>query len=133
MKKYCQFNKRQFEYRVREILIKNRLGFLKDITDSYIADGGTTWERIYAVSTANKSVEIFIFSSIDLRTDSVRNKGSDAVRIVLRWKTKNGYVYKKVAKHLRINTLFENIKKSLINCNRQIFNLNYKEFSKKIS
>lgn len=48
-------------------------------------------------------------------------------------KTKNGYVYKKEAKHHRINTLFENIKKSLINCNRQIFDLNYEEFSNDIS
>jgi hypothetical protein len=132
MRKYYQFGKKHFEYGVREFLINNKLGFLKDITQDYIADGGSTWERIYTVSTRNKSVELIIFSSIDMRTDYVREHGDDAVRIVMRWKTKNGYVYKKVAKHLRINTLFQNMEKSIAQAQSQVFNLNYGEFSKEV-
>lgn len=126
--KYRRFGRKEFEYKVREILIKNRLGFLSDITESY----PNVWERVYAVSTANKSVDILIFSSIDIATDYVRDRGDDAVRLVLRWKTKNGYVYKRVAKHLRIRTLFANIQKSIENCQKEVFNLKYREFSKEI-
>lgn len=132
MKRYYQFGRKHFEFGVREFLIKNRLGFLKDITDEYIAKGNETWERIYTVSNPNKSVDIIIFSSVDIRTDFVREHGDDAVRIVMRWKTKNGYVYKKLGKHLRINTLFNNMHKTIANAQKSIFSLNYNDFSKEI-
>lgn len=127
---YYQFGKKHFEYGVREQLIQNRLGFLKDITDEYIAEGNTTWERIYTISTANKAVEILVFSSIDIRTSHVREHGDDAVRLVLRWKTRNGYVYKRLAKHLRISTLFQNMKKTVESAQKSVFNLKYGEFSR---
>lgn len=132
MKRYYQYGKKHFEFGVRDFLIKERLGFLTDITEQYIAEGNETWERIYTVSTANKSVHIMIFSSVDMRTDYVREHGDDAVRIVLRWKTKNGYRYKKVAKHLRINTLFSNMKKTITATQKEVFSLSYGEFKEKI-
>ena len=131
-RQYYQFGKKHFEYGVREFLIQNKLGFLKDITQDYIADGGVTWERIYTISTRNRSVDILIFSSIDMRTDYVREHGDDAVRLVLRWKTKNGYVYKKISKHLRIKTLFNNMEKSIAEVQSQVFNLKYGEFSREV-
>lgn len=132
MRQYYQFGKNHFEYGVREFLIKNKLGFLKDITDDYIADGGITWERIYTISTSNRSVEIMVFSSVDIRTSHVREHGDDAVRLVLRWKTRNGYVYKRLAKHLRIKTLFSNMQKTVETAQNSVFNLNYKEFAKEV-
>lgn len=132
MTRYYQFSKKHFEYGVRDFLIKNKLGFMKDITEEYIAEGNDTWERIYTVSTANKSVDIMIFSSVDMRTNHVRDNGDDAVRIVLRWKTKNGYRYKKIAKHLRIKTLFDNMNKSISTTQKQVFALKYGEFSDKV-
>lgn len=130
MRKYCKFSKKHFEYGMRNFLIKERLGFFSEITQEYLNEGNHTWERIYKVTTKNPSVDIILFSSVDIRTDSVRNNSQDAVRLVLRWKTKSGYVYKKLAKHLRISTLFNNIQKTIEGAQKQTFNLNYKEFSK---
>lgn len=132
MRQYYKFGKKHFEYGVREFLIKNKLGFLKDITDTYIDEGNHTWEHIYSISTANKSVDIIVFSSVDMRTSYVRNHGNDAVRVVMRWKTRNGYVYKKLAKHLRINTLFSNLYKTVLEAQSSVFNLRYKEFYKEV-
>lgn len=129
-RQYYQFCKKHFEYGVRDFLISNRLGFLKDITEQYIAEGNSTWENIYTISTPNRSVEILVFSSVDIRTSHVREHGDDAVRLVLRWKTKNGYVYKKLAKHLRIKTLFGNMQKTIQSAQQSVFNLKYSEFSR---
>lgn len=130
MRKFYQYGRKHFEFCVRDLLISNQLGFLKDITDQYIADGGNTWETIYTISTKNKSVEILVFSSLDVRTSFVRDNGSDMVRIVLRWKTKNGYMYKSLAHHQRIDTLFNNMKKTIEKAQQSVFNLQYKEFTK---
>lgn len=48
----------------------------------------------------------------------------------MRWKTKNGYVYKHICKNYRVDTLFDNLRKLLISVNKEIFNLHYNEFSK---
>lgn len=132
MTRYYQYGKKHFEFGVRDFLRKNNFGFMKEITEQYIAEGNETWECIYSVSTRNKSVDILIYSSVDMRTNFVRDNGADAVRVVLRWKTKNGYRYKKVAKHLRIQTLFTNIQKSITSAQSEAFNLKYGEFSEKI-
>lgn len=132
MRKYYQFGKKHFEFGVRDFLIKNRLGFLNDITEQYIAEGGQTWESIYTISTANKSVEILVFSSLDRRTNFVREHGDDMVRLVLRWKTKNGYVYKALAHHQRIETLFNNMQKTVEKAQKSVFNLSYSDFSKQV-
>lgn len=130
MRKYYQFGKRHFEYGVREFLIQNRLGFLKDITEQYIEEGNTTWEHVYSISTANRAVEIIVYSSVDIRTSHVREHGDDAVRLVMRWKTRNGYVYKRLAKHLRIKTLFQNMHKTVAEAQKSVFSLRYVDFSK---
>ena len=129
MKRYYKYTKKHFEWGVRNFLIENKLGFLKDITEEYINEGNETWERIYSISTRNRAVDILVYSSIDIRTNQTRDCGDDAVRLVLRWKTKNGYVYKRIAKHLRIKTLFDNMKKSVEKTQNGVFNLNYREFS----
>lgn len=132
MRQYYQFGKKHFEYGVREFLINNRLGFLKDITEAYIAEGNQSWEHVYSISTANRSVDILVYSSVDIRTSYVREHGDDAVRIVLRWKTKNGYMYKKLSKHLRIKTLFNNMQKTVEEAQKTVFNLSYNEFTKEV-
>jgi hypothetical protein len=132
MRKYTQFGRKHFEFGVRDFLISNKLGFLKDITPQYIADGNITWENVYTISTKNKSVEILVFSSVDIRSGFVREHGDDMVRIVLRWKTKNGYMYKSLAHHQRINTLFNNMKKTIEKAQQSVFNLQYKEFTKEV-
>ena len=131
-RQYYKFSKKHFEYGVRNFLIKNRLGFMKDITEEYIAEGNDTWERVYSISTRNRAVDILVYSSVGIKTDYVREHEDDAVRLVLRWKTRNGYVYKRITKHLRIETLFQNMKESVEKAQNSVFNLNYKEFSKEV-
>lgn len=131
-RQYYQFGKKHFEFGVHEFLKADSLGYMKNITDEYIAEGNNTWENIYTISTANKSVQILVFSSVDIRTSAVREHGDDMVRLVLRWKTKNGYVYKSLAHHQRITTLFNNMKKTVEKAQQSVFNLNYKEFSKEV-
>lgn len=132
MKSYYKFSQKHFEYGVREFLIKNKLGFMSEITEEFQKEN-VTKERIYKITTKNPSVDIIVFSSVDVRTKSVRDHSADAVRLVLRWKTKNGYVYKKLAKHLRIETLFNNMKKSVEKAQCVVFKLNYKEFTNKLN
>ncbi|AMM45112.1 hypothetical protein SP15_304 [Bacillus phage SP-15] len=124
-KKFCR---NQFEYEVRGILLRNNAGILSDITDEWQATEGPTHERIYKVTTKNRAVDIIIFSSVDLSTRHVRRKGRDAVRVVLRWTTRRGPIYKAIAKHPRIETLFRNLEKSILKCNKP-FGLDIKQFT----
>lgn len=130
--KYYQFSEKHFIYELKGILIRNKAGFMEDITDEWIKEGNTTWEKIYKISTKNKSVDIIIFSSVDMRTHEVRDNGNDAVRVVLRWRTKNGTFYKRIAKHYRLKTLFKNLKETLMTTQKNVFSLNSKEFKKEI-
>jgi hypothetical protein len=116
------------ELEKRGMLINGRLGFMEEIgTDS------DTWEHVYKISTKNKSVDIIVFSSVDVRTGKTREKGTDCVRLVLRWTTKYGEIYKKLGKHYRLETLFDNMEKTVREAQNSVFNLNGKEFSKKIA
>ena len=130
--KYYKYSRKHFEYEFRGILINNQIGFLNDITEEWKKQGNETWERIYKISTKNKSLNIIVFSSIDINTNQVREIGGDAVRLVAAWTTKNGVVYKRISKHYRIESLFKNIERSLMSMQEQLFKLNYKEFSKAI-
>ena len=132
MKRFYQYGKKHFEFELRRLLFKNKMGSMEEITEDFSRENYTE-ERIYKIKTKNPSVSIIVFSSVDIKTNFTRDIGADAVRIVLEWKTKNGFVYKKVGKHLRIDTLFNNVEKSLLKAKNEIFNLNYKEFQKKIS
>jgi hypothetical protein len=127
-KQYYQFSKKHFEYGVKGILINKRAGFLEDITDEWLNSGKETWERIYKISTKNRAVDIIIFSSIDMRTNEVREIGADAVRVVTRWTTRRGELFKRVGKHLRIKTLFNNLEKSILKAQGEVFGLNPDEF-----
>jgi hypothetical protein len=124
---YKNYSKKQFEYFLRGLLIENKLGFLSEVTNEH----GQTWEHIYEVTTRNRAVTIIIFSSVDMRTGRTRENGADRVRLVLRWKTKNGYVYKRIARHNRLDTLFNNIKSTLLNFN-PFGQFDFKEFSSKL-
>lgn len=110
---YYDFSKAKFEFELREM--KNKLNFSDfiEVTSSLESNGYTLNERVYLVKTKNPYVSILIYSSIDKRTDRVRSIGSDAIRVVLVWKTKKGRFYKKLHKHLRIKTVFNNLEKTL--------------------
>lgn len=122
---YKRYSKKQFEYFLRGLLIENKLGFLSDVTNQH-----KSWEYIYEVTTRNRAVSIIIFSSVDMRTNKTRDNGNDRVRIIMRWKTKKGDVYKRIARHNRLETLFDNVKSTLLNLN--VFNLNYEDFNQQL-
>lgn len=132
MKRFYQYGKKHFEFELRRLLFKNKIGSMEEITEEFLKESYTE-ECIYKIKTKNPSVSIIVFSSVDVKTNFTRDLGADAVRIVMEWKTKNGFVYKKIGKHLRIDTLFNNVEKSLLKAKAEIFNLNYKEFQKKTS
>lgn len=126
---YFKFTKAHFEYELKGVLINNRAGFMEDITDQWLSEGNETWERIYKITTKNKAVDIIIFSSIDMRTNKVRDKGTDCVRLVMRWTTRKGPLFKRIAKHYRIETLFNNVRGSILSAQKEVFSLNWDDFS----
>lgn len=121
MSRYKQYTKRQFEYLLNGVLIKHRLGFLSEV------DHKDAWEYVYEITTKNRAITIIVFSSIDKRTGKTRNNGDDRVRLVLRWQTRYGDRFMRLARHNRITTLFDNVKGTLLNAN--VFNLKSKDFS----
>jgi hypothetical protein len=128
-KEYYGFTRKHFEYELRGILISNRLGKLEDYTDGFIAEGNQTFEKIYKLKSRNPAVEVLVYSSVDVTENKVRSKGADAVRVVLCWNTKKGKRYKRVAKHLRIETLFKNLENTLLGLKEEVFALKWDEFS----
>lgn len=130
MVQYYKFSRKHFEYELKGILIRSRLGFMQDITDEWLNEGRDTWERVYKISTKNKSVDIILFSSIDIRTNEVRDNGADRVRVVMRWTTRNGVMFKKIHHHNRLKTLFKNLENTIINTQKTVFDLNFKDFTK---
>lgn len=122
---YYKFCKKHFEYDLKGL----GLGKVENITEEWLASGNESWEHIYKLSTKNKSVDIIIFSSVDMRTNEVRENGADAVRLVLRWTTRKGEVFKRIGKHYRLDTLFKNMRRSIEEAQSSVFNLNFKEFS----
>lgn len=133
MAEYYKYTKKHFEYGLRGILFKHKYPDFNDITEELLSLGKDIWEIVYRVPTRNGAVDILVFSSVDRRTASVRDLGGDSVKVVLRWRTKNGYLYKKIAHHYRLKTLFDNLEKSLVNAQTQVFNLKFGEFSPEIN
>jgi hypothetical protein len=130
MSNYYNFSKAKFEYELKGISIRNKFSSFVDVTDRLRNIENNLLERVYFLTTKNKSVGVLIYSSIDLRTDRVREKGSDAIRLVLVWETKKGNLYKKIAKHLRVTSIFNNLENTLIKVNNDSSNLKVWEFVK---
>ena len=117
--KFRKFTKQQFINTLFKISETYGLSFPQDITNQI----PNTKEYVYQINTKNPVVKILIYSSISVKTGEMRNNGNDAVRIIMKWHTKNGNLHKHLAKHLRINTLFVNIRKTLVEANQNVFNL----------
>lgn len=130
MANYYKFSRKHFEFELKGILIRNRMGFMQDITEEMTSQNEAIWERVYKISTKNKSVDIILFSSIDIRTNEVRDNGADRVRVVLRWTTKNGVMYKRIHHHNRLQTLFKNLENTISTTQKSVFDLKFNEFTK---
>lgn len=124
-KRYIQFSKAKFEYELVRIKQSCEMQGWHCVTALVEYDMGmTSWEYIYAFPTRNINVKIVIYSSVDMRTGKVRDKGNDAVRVVYRITNSKGEVYyKHIKKHLRIDTLFNNLETTIWNADCDCFNI----------
>lgn len=112
---YVKYSKPQYEYNLNSWKRQRIIGDFLDTQPDLVRNGYNVNEVVYVVRTHRKDLNILIYTSIDIRSDRVREKGSDAVRVVLVWKnSKTGQrYYRKVKKHLRIKTLFNNLEDTL--------------------
>jgi len=124
-KQFTTYTKKQFYFFLIQTMKELKMyGKCLEVTEQF----PDTWEAVYSIPTRNKSVDIVVYSSVDLRTQRTRDKGADMVRIVLRWKTKDGFMYKRIAHRERLVTLFANVKKSIADANEKAFGLKWNEF-----
>lgn len=106
------FSRKKFEYELSRIRRENNLSCWNDVTDDY----PDSWEYIYSIPISYiGGLSILIFSSVDLCEDCTRDIGSDAVRVVYRWNTRNGVLYHHIKKHNRVEKLFINLEKTIVN------------------
>lgn len=122
-----RMSKKYFEYKIISGLIKYDLGYLKDYTEKWEDEGHSTDEYVYIIKTFNKSLDILIFSSISINANkSCRN---DKVRVILKWKTNYGILYKKFSKFYIDDSLFNNLIKSIDIAKNNAFKLDRREFN----
>jgi hypothetical protein len=109
-KEYVEFSRVEFERKL--VGIQYLLGWneFKDVTSDLEVEGKTIFERVYEVEFAGKYIRIY--SSIDVRTDRTRESGNDKVKVVSILREDGKEKYCNLGKHVRIHTLFDNIKKT---------------------
>lgn len=112
---FAVYSKKKFEYELSRIRKENGIGGWIDITErvAELSDG-EIYEYVYAIPTNINKLNVVIYSSVDFETDVTREIGSDAVRVILLWETKNGILVNHVKKHLRIETLFSNLERTIV-------------------
>lgn len=115
MKNFKVVEKSEFEKELQSIV--NGLGLsikgIQDITDALNEKGFGTKERIYKIKTNQSNKCIIIYSSVDIRTDKTRDKGADALRVVVWLRTKQGDFFKAFKKHYRVETIFKNLSNTI--------------------
>jgi hypothetical protein len=119
MKEFKVIGKNEFETELRRIVTGLGLSAdsIREITEAYNQNDMVVKERVYKIPTKQSNKAIIIYSSIDVRSDESRVKGSDAVRVVVWLRTEKGNFFKSFTKHLRINTIFKNLEKSITKIN----------------
>lgn len=115
MQRFKVYTKKKFEYELSRIRNEYGLSYWKDITDimSNECDCFIN-EHVYKFDTDVRGMMLVIYSTVDVNNDRTREHGCDAVRVVLRWITKNGILYRKVKTHKRIETLFDNLECTIV-------------------
>jgi hypothetical protein len=112
---YKPYWKSEFQKCLTEVKGKGNLTSWSEISSDLDAIGQTVLEYVYRFNLTHPAASIIIFSSVYKNSDRSREIGSDAVRIVYEWKTRNGTKYSKIAKKYRVENLFENLQKELMN------------------
>ena len=126
-KEFYRFNRFQFVQTLRKISEAYKLPYIARCKEKELVD--SVEEYIYTMKTPYKAIDILIYSSVDKKTNSMRKNGKDAVRLVYRWKLSDGsYAYKRIGKHLRIKTLFVNMRKTLVQAYHGVAELDHSDF-----
>lgn len=127
---YFSFNKWNLEYRMKWILLSNKVGFMKDITNELIKSG-IAQEMVYEVTTQSPLISILIFTSINLLTCRSDNKGMNTIRMIMKWRhPKFGNIYKGIGKiYVRDERIYNDIKKVLVDNKEAIYDLHPRDFS----
>lgn len=121
---YKKFTLKQFKF----FLYQAGVSSLSDITEEWLGEGKISQEHIFKVSTRNKSLDIIIYSSVDMRDGKDRSCGSDAVRMVFRWKTSKGERYRRIGKRYRTTNVFQNVAYTINQAQGEAFNFDPQEF-----
>ena len=133
--RYREFTEKQFNFHLYDMYKRKKINNYLNAQPDLVRNGYNVQEVVYVIRTHRKDVNILIYTSIDVRGEltskgrnTVRSKGSDAVRVVLVRKNLNTgeRYYKKIHKHLRINTLFTNLEKTLETTLKEIQSPSYK-------
>ena len=93
-------------------------------------------EEVYYIITKNPFVKIVVYSTLDRRSGTTndnkmktREKGKDAVRILLLWRMKDKLYIKSFKNLYRVDTFFDNLEKTIKEINLAIERgLDLKEF-----
>lgn len=120
---YQPYWKSEFQKCLTSVAGQGSLLRWEEISDLLSTEEHKIWEYVYRFRLRNPAVSIIIFSSVYKETDRSREANSDAVRVVFEWHTKNGDIYSKVAKKYRVDSLFENLKKELVDASNDCFDL----------
>lgn len=114
-KQYVGFSREEFELKLKGIQYLLGWNDFKDVTDQLSSNGKLMWERIYEFQVDN--IYVRIYSTVDTRTNLTRDSGNDKVKIISVLKSSESEKYFLLSKHVRIISLFDNIKKSLSRLN----------------
>lgn len=120
---YKQYWKSEFQGTLSSFAKSNGMIGWQEVSEELEGDDVPIREFVYRISLRNPSASIIVFSSVDKATERTRENGTDAVRIIYEWKTKNGLIYSKIAKRNREETLFQNLEDSIVEAASNCFNL----------
>jgi hypothetical protein len=127
------YDRKGFEYEVRGICIKEKPGFFNDLTeDLMLIAPDRVDQRVYAITTKNKSVDYIIYSGISTETNETL-ESFEKVNVVMRWKTRSGIMYKTVASAPRNEDMFKVISDGIVAAKDTIFKLDFKSFTKDLN
>lgn len=96
-----------------------------DYATTRFSEGGNfpICEIVYQLSLPRSAASIIVFSSVDISTERTRKNGADAVRIIYEWNTRNGLIYAHYDKRLRIETMLQNLRISIVQAATDATNL----------
>lgn len=130
-KEFVSYSRWQFVQTLRKISETYNLPYIGRCEEKELID--YAMEYIYTMRTPCKTIDILIYSSVDKRTNFMRQTGKDAVRLVYRARLQDGsFAYRRIGKHLRTKKLFVNMRKTLLKAYHGARRLDFSKFTRNI-